>query len=69
MISRSDAGGAEKFIVYFVLIPNAFAYFAPWREILCFYLSQRRKGRQETHKSIIFKPKTPLRALRLCEID
>ena len=53
MISRRGAGVAENFFVYFVLIPNTFAYSAPWREILCFYLSQRRKGRQETHKSKI----------------
>jgi hypothetical protein len=47
MISRRGAGVAENFIFYVVLIPNTFATFAPWRVILCFYLSQRRKGRQE----------------------
>ena len=47
MISRRDAGVAENFIAYFVLIPNAFAYFAPWRELIVFLLSPRRQGRQE----------------------
>ena len=47
MISRRGAGIAENFIVYFVLIPNAFTYFAPWRELIVFLLSPRRQGRQE----------------------
>ena len=47
--SRRGAEVAENFDVYFVLIQNTFAYFAPWREIFIFFLSQRRRGRRELH--------------------
>jgi len=44
--SRGGAEAARNFDVCFVLAPNTFAYFAPWRENL-FFLSQRRQDRQE----------------------
>ena len=45
--SRGGAEAAEKFNVCFVLTPNTSACSAPWRELICFFLSQRRQGRQE----------------------
>ena len=47
IFSRKGAKAARNFDVSFVLTPNTFACFAPWRDYICFFLSQRRQGRQE----------------------
>ena len=60
--SRKGAKAAKNFDVYLVLILNTFACFAPWREYICFYLSQRRQGRRELLCLICSYPK------HLCEL-
>ena len=45
--SRRGAEAAVSFNVWFVFAPNTFAYFAPWREYICFFLSQKRRARRE----------------------
>ena len=45
--SHRGAKNAKNFDVYLVLTPNSFAYFASWRELICFFLSQRRRERRE----------------------
>jgi len=46
-LSRKGAEAAKNFNAYFVLIPNTFSGFMSWREFICFFLSQRRRGRRE----------------------
>jgi hypothetical protein len=53
MINRRDAGVEENFNVYFVLIRNTFAYFAPWRELIVFSLAEAR-GSQRTSMFNLF---------------
>jgi hypothetical protein len=64
--SRKGAKTAKNFDVCFVLTPNTFAYFAPWREISFFSLAEAQRP-QRNSKFILFLPQTPLRTLRLGE--
>ena len=66
MISRRGAGFAENFIFYFALIPNTFAYFAPWRELIVFSLAEALRPQRISMFDLLL-PLTPLRTLRLGE--
>jgi len=46
-ISRRGAKTARNFDVCILLTPNTFACFAPWREFICFFLSQRHQDRRQ----------------------
>jgi hypothetical protein len=61
-VSRRGAEAAENFDVYFVLTPNTFACFAPWRELIAFV--SRRGAEAAENFNVLFLPQTPLRALR-----
>jgi hypothetical protein len=65
IFSRKGAKVAKNFYVYFVLTPNTFACFAPWRELIVFI--SRRGAEAAENFNVLFLPQTPLRALRLGE--
>ena len=64
--TRNGAKNAKNFGVCFVLSPNTSAYFAPWREILCFSLAKAPRTPRAS-MFVLFLPQTPLRTLRLGE--
>ena len=63
---RQGAKNAKNYVFLFVLIPNTFACFAPWRELIVFSLAEALRPQRISMFDLLL-PLKPLRTLRLGE--